>query len=71
MLSRWRGIPPLGDEMADLDKKALSEKQRDFQLHIALVMKQDSIPKAKAVFACWLEGETGLARRLGQKELSL
>lgn len=54
--------------MAAADDK---QKKADFDLHILLIMRQEGITKAKAQFRAWLEGEQGLAARLGQKSLPL
>lgn len=45
-------------------KKALAKAKLDFQLHVALIQRTDGVPKNKALFTAWLEGELGLQKRL-------
>lgn len=47
-----------------LAKRDLSKKKDEFSLHVALIMHQDTVPKSKATFIAWLEGNEGLAKRL-------
>lgn len=53
--------------MSVTTKIAASEKL-DFQLHVALIQKQDKCTKTKAVFQAWLEGREGLDKRLAVKK---
>lgn len=50
-----------------LDKKALSQAKLDFNLHVALIMRQDSANKNAALFKAWLEGRDGLQNRLSPR----
>lgn len=52
--------------MAATQKITASEKL-DFQLHIALIQKQDGVTKTRATFQAWLEGRKGLDERLAVK----
>lgn len=44
--------------------KAEAKRKLDFELHVALIMRNDNVPKAKALFRAWLEGPKGLDDRL-------
>lgn len=55
--------------MSEMDKKMIAAKQRDFTLHVALIMKQNEVSKTKALFVAWMEGETGLGTRLQPRDL--
>lgn len=52
--------------MPAVQKNAQREKL-DFQLHLALIQKQDNCTKNKATFQAWLEGRKGLDERLNVK----
>ena len=53
------------------DAKAMKAAKSDFDLHVMLIAKQESITPAKARFVAWLEGNAGLQSRLGQKEMKV
>lgn len=48
-------------------EKATQPAKADFDLHVLLIMKTDGLPKSKATFKAWLEGEAGLKKRLTPK----
>lgn len=51
--------------VAPASAKAILAKQKlDFELHVALIMRTDGMTKGKAVFTAWLEGPSGLEKRL-------
>lgn len=54
-----------------MDRKTIARLKADASLHVALVMKQEDCSKATALWMAWAEGQAGLAKRLGQKELPL
>lgn len=62
---------PAANEPLTMDaatkKKVMAQAKLDFQLHVALIMKQDQATKNNALFKAWLEGEKGLAERLQVK----
>lgn len=49
-------------------QKTEKQQQEDFKLAVMLIMKQEGVPKSKATFMAWLEGPSGLQKRLGHKE---
>lgn len=50
--------------------KAEAKAKLDFELHVALIMRNDNVPKAKAQFRAWLEGRPGLELRLNPAPVS-
>lgn len=58
------GVPGLGGPV--LTAKAVAAKAKlDFDLHVALIMRQDGVRKTVALFSAWAEGPVGLERRAG------
>lgn len=51
-----------------MDKKEAKVARDDFALHVLLLQREGNT-KAQAVFKAWLEGRSGLERRLGQQSL--
>lgn len=47
------------------DAKALAKWKANFDLHVLLIMKQNDLPKAKAIVQAYHEGIDGLTKRLG------
>lgn len=45
-------------------KKELQQQKQRFDLHVLLIMQQAGKTKSQALFAAWLEGPSGLARRM-------
>lgn len=54
-----------------MDKKEAAAAKQDFELHCALIRKQEGRTSNAARFIAWSEGPAGLARRLGTPELPL
>jgi len=50
--------------MATAAIKTTAKEKLDFQLHVALIQRQETVTKSKAVFLAWLEGQKGLETRL-------
>lgn len=44
---------------------ALRKEKQDFNLHIGLIQRETGCSATEAKFRAWVEGKTGLAKRLG------
>lgn len=51
--------------------KVEAKAKLDFELHVALIMRNDNVPKAKALFRAWIEGREGLEKRLSPAPAAL
>lgn len=47
-------------------KKAARQAKQDFDLHVALIMRDKGVIASKARFMAWLEGPPGLQGRLNR-----
>ncbi|OCC05611.1 hypothetical protein BA190_07550 [Labrys sp. WJW] len=57
-------LKPLSEAYRDLPKKALSSNQRDHDLHVMLIMRDEDVSKTKALAQAYWEGSAGLTERL-------
>lgn len=58
-----------GTDKEKAEKKAFSLLKKDFNLHVGLVVRQDTKNLSDARVIAYAEGSAGLARRLGAPRL--